>query len=140
MKTIERHRYRDKKIFQTRTLTFEPYPMTEIDSVIGSIVSNLTPEMVTKKYREENASNPMFGHCYHSPHKLCFISWTRMFLSRELRLIIMTVRTGGWLTKPQKRSMISPLINIIQLIKFHHTLTERKNRGMVGSKGHTKGH
>ena len=26
--------------------------MTEIDSVIGSIVSNLTPEMVTKKYRE----------------------------------------------------------------------------------------
>ena len=66
MKTIERHRYRDKKIFQTRTLTFEPYPMSEIESVMGSIASNLKPEMVTKKYSEENKSNKMFGHCYHS--------------------------------------------------------------------------
>ena len=48
MKTIERHRYRDKKIFQTRTLKFDPYPMTEIESVMGSIASNLKPEMVTK--------------------------------------------------------------------------------------------
>ena len=66
MKTIERHRYRDKKIFQTRTLKFDPYPMTEIESVMGSIASNLKPEMVTKKYRAENATNPMFGHCYHA--------------------------------------------------------------------------
>ena len=58
MKTIERHRYRDKQIFQTRTLTYNPYPMTEIESVMGSIASNLKPEMVTKKYREENATNP----------------------------------------------------------------------------------
>ena len=47
MKTV-RHRYRDKRIFQTRTLTFEPYPMTETESVMGSIANNLTPEMVTK--------------------------------------------------------------------------------------------
>ena len=82
MKTIERHRYRDKKIFQTRTLTFEPYPMTEIDSVIGSIVSNLTPEMVTKKYREENASNPMFGHCYHSSQALFYLMDTDVLEQR----------------------------------------------------------
>ena len=82
MKTIERHRYRDKKIFQTRTLTFEPYPMTEIDSVIGSIVSNLTPEMVTKKYREENASNPMFGHCYHSSQALFYLMDTNVLEQR----------------------------------------------------------
>ena len=54
MKTIERHRYKDKQIFQTRTLTYNPYPMTEIESVMGSNCSNLKPEMVTKKYREEN--------------------------------------------------------------------------------------
>ena len=38
MKTIERHRYRDKKIFQTRTLKFDPYPMTEIESVMGLLL------------------------------------------------------------------------------------------------------
>ena len=82
MKTIERHRYRDKKIFQTRTLTFEPYPMTEIDSVIGSIVSNLSPEMVTKKYREENKSNKMFGHCYHSSQALFYLMDTDVLEQR----------------------------------------------------------
>ena len=39
--------------------------MTEIESVMDSIAGNLTPELITKKYREENATNPMFGHCYH---------------------------------------------------------------------------
>ena len=37
MKTIERHRYKDKEIFQTRTLTYNPYPMTEIESVMELI-------------------------------------------------------------------------------------------------------
>ena len=42
MKNIQRHRYKDKKIFETRTLTFEPYPYSEIDQVIGLIQDNLT--------------------------------------------------------------------------------------------------
>ena len=70
MKTVERRRYRDKKVFQIRTLEYEPFPMTEIESVMKCIASNLEPKMVTKKYREENASNPMFGHCYHSSQAL----------------------------------------------------------------------
>ena len=82
MKTIERHRYRDKKIFQTRTLTFEPYPMTEIESVMGLISSNLKPEMVTKKYREENAANPLFGHCYHSSQALFYLMDTNVLEQR----------------------------------------------------------
>ena len=82
MKTIERHRYKDKQIFQTRTLTFEPYPMTEIESVMGSIASNLKPEMVTKKYREENATNPMFGHCYHSSQALFYLMDTDVLEQR----------------------------------------------------------
>jgi len=82
MKTVERRRYRDKKPFQIRTLTFEPYPMTEIESVMGSIVSNLKPEMVTKKYREENAANPMFGHCYHSSQALYYLMDTDVLEQR----------------------------------------------------------
>ena len=37
MKKVERHRYKDKKIIQTRTLTFEPYSYDEIDTVIEKI-------------------------------------------------------------------------------------------------------
>ena len=82
MKTIERHRYKDKQIFQTRTLTYNPYPMTEIESVMESIASNLTPKMVTKKYREENASNPMFGHCFHSSQALYYLMNTDVLEQR----------------------------------------------------------
>lgn len=83
MKTVERHRYNGNKvIFQTRTLTYNPYPMTEIESVIGSITSNLTPELVTKKYRAENATNPMFGHCYHSSQALFYLMDTNVLEQR----------------------------------------------------------
>jgi hypothetical protein len=82
MKIVERHRYRDKRIFQTRTLTFEPYPMTDIELVVASIASNLKPEMVTKKYREENSSNPMFGHCYHSSQALFYLMDTNVLEQR----------------------------------------------------------
>ena len=82
MKTIERHRYKDKEIFQTRTLTYNPYPMTEIESVMGLIASNLKPEMVSKKYREENASNFMFGHCYHSSQALFYLMDTDVLEQR----------------------------------------------------------
>ena len=82
MKIVERHRYRDKRIFQTRTLTFEPYPMTDIELVVESIASNLTPKMVTKKYREENSSNPMFGHCYHSSQALFYLMDTNVLEQR----------------------------------------------------------
>ena len=46
MKLIERHRYKGKEIFQTRTMTFEPYPMTEIESVMGLIRDCLSPELL----------------------------------------------------------------------------------------------
>ena len=82
MKTVERHRYKDKEIFQTRTLTYNPYPMTEIESVMGYISNNLTPELVTKKYREENETNPMFGHCYHSSQALFYLMDTNVLEQR----------------------------------------------------------
>ena len=82
MKTIERHRYKDKEIFQTRTLTYNPYPMTEIESVMEYISNNLTSEMVSKKYREENVTNPMFGHCYHSSQALFYLMDTDVLEQR----------------------------------------------------------
>ena len=37
MKTVERNRYDGEKVFETRALTFEPYPYDEIDDVIIKI-------------------------------------------------------------------------------------------------------
>ena len=139
MKTIERHRYKDKEIFQTRTLTYNPYPMTEIESVMGSIASNLKPEMVTKKYREENKSILCLVTAI-ILHKPCSISWTRMSLSRELQLIIMTAHTGGLLTPPPIRCMISLLTNTTMLVRLLHTHLGKRKIGTDGSKDHTRGH
>lgn len=74
-KIVQRHRYRDKKIFQTRRLTFEPYRYSEANMalVMGLIRRNLTPDLLTPKYREENQINPMYGHCYHSTQALFYL-------------------------------------------------------------------
>lgn len=73
--TIERHRYKNKQIFQTRRLIFEPYEYTEKNMclVMGLIKSHLTPDLLTPKYREENQSNPTYGHCYHSTQALYYL-------------------------------------------------------------------
>ena len=75
MKTVERHRYKDKKIFQTRRLTFNPYVYSEYSMclVMGLIKRQLTPDLLTPKYREENATNPTYGHCYHSTQALFYL-------------------------------------------------------------------
>ena len=78
MKTIERHRYRDgKSIFQTRSLRFNPYPMTEIESVMGLIRDNLSPDLLkgrkTLNYPEDILTNKYYGHCYHSSQALHYI-------------------------------------------------------------------
>lgn len=73
MKIVERHRYKDKKIFETRTLKFEPFLYEDISLVMGYIADKLTPDIVSKRYREENSSNPMFGHCYHASQALYYL-------------------------------------------------------------------
>lgn len=82
MKTVERHRYKDKKIFQTRRLTFQPYRYSEANMslVMGLIRSNLTPDLLTPKYREENITNPMYGHCYHSTQALFYLMDTDLLV------------------------------------------------------------
>jgi len=75
MKTIERHAYKDKKIFKTRRLTFKPYVYSEYSMclVMGLIKRQLTPDLLTPKYRQENLINPTYGHCYHSTQALYYL-------------------------------------------------------------------
>jgi len=49
LKKVERHRYKDKKIIQTRTLIFEPYSYDEIDTVIERIQDNLSSDLLKGK-------------------------------------------------------------------------------------------
>ena len=74
MKNIQRHRYKDKKIFETRTITFDPYPYSEIDLVIGLIQDNLTPDLLKqKKLMYKGDANKYYGHCYHSSQALYYL-------------------------------------------------------------------
>jgi hypothetical protein len=75
MKVVERHRYDGDTIFETRSLRFVPfsYEPEVVNSVIKTIAEQLTPDLLTKKYREENVTNPMYGHCYHSSQALFYL-------------------------------------------------------------------
>ena len=75
MKTVLRNKYKDKKVFETRKITFEPYRYSEHNMVLvmGLIRRQLTPDLLTPKYREENIQNPTYGHCYHSTQALFYL-------------------------------------------------------------------
>ena len=58
LKTVKRHRYKDKKIFETRKLVFEPYAFSSVNMclVTGLIQKNLTPDLLKRKklmFRDE---------------------------------------------------------------------------------------
>jgi hypothetical protein len=75
MKIVVRHSYKDGEISETRTLKFLPFYYTEkiTESVMNVIRIQLSPDLLTKKYREENVTNPMYGHCYHSTQALFYL-------------------------------------------------------------------
>jgi len=75
MRTIERHRYKGDTIIQTRSLTFDPYRYSENNMVLvmGLIRRNLTPDLLSPRYRKENQTNPVYGHCYHSTQALFYL-------------------------------------------------------------------
>ena len=87
MKSIQRHRYKNKEIFQTRTLTFEPYPCSEIDFVIGLIQDNLTPDLLKGRkslmYPNDLLTNKYYGHCYHSTQALYYLMDTDRLVSMK---------------------------------------------------------
>lgn len=75
MKEVVRHSYKDGEISETRTLRFFPfsYEPAVIHAITRIIAEQLTPDLLTKKYREENVTNPMYGHCYHSSQALFYL-------------------------------------------------------------------
>ena len=85
MKNIQRHRYKDKNIFETRTLSFDPYYYSEIDLVIGLIQDNLTPDLLKGRkslmYPSDVLTNKYYGHCYHSSQALYYLIHTDKLVS-----------------------------------------------------------
>ena len=85
MKNIQRHRYKDKKIFETRTLSFDAYSYSEIDLVIGLIQDNLTPDLLKGRkslmYPSDVLTNKYYGHCYHSSQALHYLIDTDKLIS-----------------------------------------------------------
>ena len=58
-----------------RIVGFEPFDYTpeNIAYVIGEIKKNLTPDLLSTKYREKNLTNPLHGHCYHATQALYYL-------------------------------------------------------------------
>ena len=79
IKKVKRHRYKDKKIFQTRTLTFEAYRFSELNMclVMGLIQKNLTEDLLKGRkslmYPDDKGVNKYYGHCYHSSQALYYL-------------------------------------------------------------------
>ena len=40
------------------------YNKDNLSTVVGLIKANLTQDLLIKKYRARNLTNPMFGHCH----------------------------------------------------------------------------
>ena len=79
MKTVQRHRYANKEIFETRTLIFEPYWCSEYNMwlVMDLIQKNLTPDLLKGRkklmYPDDVKTVKYYGHCYHASQALYYI-------------------------------------------------------------------
>lgn len=79
MKIIERHRYNNKEIFETRRLIFTPFFYTEknMSLVVGLIRRNLSSDLLKGRkklmYPDDVNINPCYGHCYHSSQALYYL-------------------------------------------------------------------
>jgi hypothetical protein len=85
MKVVNRHRYAGDEIFETRSLSFIPfyYSKGSAELLMKEIRTQLTPDLITKKYRKENETNPMYGHCYHSTQALFYLLDTNYLIPRS---------------------------------------------------------
>ena len=61
-------------IYHRWELHYDRYEYTpeNVEIVSNAIRDKLTPKMLSTKYREENRTNPLFGHCYHSTQALYY--------------------------------------------------------------------
>tara|TARA_B100001996_G_scaffold355331_1_gene317843 strand:- start:370 stop:870 length:501 start_codon:yes stop_codon:yes gene_type:complete len=76
---LERHSYKkihdNWEITKTVKLYYErvPYTLSSLSVCSKKLEDCLTPDLVTKKYREENQNNPMYGHCYHTTQAMFYL-------------------------------------------------------------------
>ena len=85
-KKIERHRYKDNVIFETRTLVFESYPYSDINLVMSLLRLKLTPDLLSHKrlkYRQDLLTNKYYGHCYHATQALYYLIDTDKLVSMK---------------------------------------------------------
>ena len=85
-KIIKRHRYKDKEIFETRTLIFEPYPYSDINLVMSLLKLKLTPDLLSHKklmYSQDRLTNKYYGHCYHATQALYYLMDTDRLVSMK---------------------------------------------------------
>ena len=79
MTILERHSYKkihdNWEITKTVKLYYErvPYSLSSLSVCSKKLEDCLTPDLVTKKYREENQNNPMYGHCYHTTQAMFYL-------------------------------------------------------------------
>ena len=79
MTILERHSYEkihdNWEITKTVKLYYErvPYTLSSLSVCSKKLEDCLTPDLVTKKYREENQNNPMYGHCYHTTQAMFYL-------------------------------------------------------------------
>lgn len=79
MSIIERHSYTkiddEWEIVKTIFLHYEriPYALSCLSQCQTILQNCLTPDLLSKKYREENKSNPMYGHCYHATQAMFYL-------------------------------------------------------------------
>ena len=139
MKIVERHRYKEKEIYQTRRLVFEPFDYKDITVVMEKIANNLTPNMVTKKYREENKSNPMFGHCYHSSQALYYLMDTDVL--EQMSAIDYHDCSHWWLRDKNTKQIFDITADQYYFVNQIPPYAEgKRNLGMGGSNVHIKEH
>ena len=79
MDKLERHSYQkvddEWKIIKTDILWYErvPYNISTILGLSQKLKQVLTPDLLTKKYRAKNETNPMYGHCYHTSQAMYYL-------------------------------------------------------------------
>ena len=63
------------KIIKKDILTYQkiPYNISSILECSRRLREVLTPELLSKKYKKENETNPMYGHCYHTTQAMFYL-------------------------------------------------------------------
>jgi hypothetical protein len=75
---LERHKYRKRGdewfAFKTWILEYDTYEYTpeNVKLVSDMIRKKLSPKFLSTQFKEDNQTNPMFGHCYHSTQALYY--------------------------------------------------------------------